>query len=215
MNTRRVSRDGTALLRRLREPAPPRPEQCGLCGHDLPAGHRHLVDVEERALACTCTACGLLFRQPGAAGGRYRAVPDRYLSDPDGELDEQAWSVLGVPVGTVFLFRNAVLDRLLAFYPGPAGATESELDQEAWERALGASRLAAALEPDVEALLLRRAEGRVESFLVPIDVCYELVGRLRRCWHGFDGGAEARAELDAYFGQLAVRARPLRAEVTA
>ncbi|MFD7449170.1 DUF5947 family protein [Kitasatospora sp. NPDC059827] len=215
MNTRRVSRDGTALLRRLREPAPPRPEQCGLCGHDLPPGHRHLVDVEERSLACTCTACGLLFQQHGAAGGRYRTVPDRYLHDPDGALDERVWSVLGVPVGTVFLFRNAVLDRLLAFYPGPAGATESEVDEEAWQRALGTSRLAAALEPDVEALLLRRTEGRVACYLVPIDVCYELVGRLRRCWHGFDGGAEARAELDAFFGRLALRARPLTVAVTA
>ncbi|MGW3045076.1 hypothetical protein ACWC9T_34685, partial [Kitasatospora sp. NPDC001159] len=31
--------------------------------------------------------------------------------------------------------------------PGPAGATESEVDEQAWERALGTSRLAAALEP--------------------------------------------------------------------
>ncbi|MGW3041950.1 DUF5947 family protein, partial [Kitasatospora sp. NPDC001159] len=99
--------------------------------------------------------------------------------------------------------------------PGPAGATESEVDEQAWERALGTSRLAAALEPDVEALLLRRTDRNVACFLVPIDVCYELVGRLRRCWHGFDGGAEARAELDAFFERLAARARPLRAEVTA
>ncbi|MGW2250008.1 DUF5947 family protein [Kitasatospora sp. NPDC001660] len=215
MNTRRVSRDGTALLRRLREPAPPRPEQCAFCARDLPPGHRHLVDVEERALACACTACGLLFQQSGAAGGRYRTVPDRYLADPDGDVDERLWSVLGIPVGTAFLFRNGVLDRLLAFYPGPAGATESELDEEAWERALGGSRLAAALEPDVEALLLRRTDRCVECYLVPVDVCYELVGRLRRCWHGFDGGTEARAELDAFFERLAARARPLPVEVTA
>jgi hypothetical protein len=215
VNTRRVSRDGTALLRRLREPAPPRPEQCAFCGRDLAAGHRHLVDVEDRSLACACTACGLLFQQPGAAGGRYRGVPDRCLVDPDGAVDERAWSVLGIPVGTAFLFRDAVLDRVLAFYPGPAGATESEVDEEAWERALGGSRLAAALEPDVEALLLRRTDRRVECFLVPIDLCYELVGRLRRCWHGFDGGAEVRAELDAFFERLAARARPLPAAVTA
>ncbi|MEV7027612.1 DUF5947 family protein, partial [Kitasatospora sp. NPDC093558] len=131
------------------------------------------------------------------------------------DVDERLWPVLGIPVGTAFLFRNAALDQLLAFYPGPAGATESELDEDAWDRALGGSRLAAALEPDVEALLLRRTDGRVECYLVPIDVCYELVGRLRRCWHGFDGGAEARAELDAFFARLADRARPLPAEVTA
>ncbi|MDH6709483.1 hypothetical protein P3T27_006231 [Kitasatospora sp. MAA19] len=215
MSTRRFSHAGTALLHRLREPAPPRPERCEFCGLDLPPGHRHLVDTEERALTCACTACGLLFQQPGASDGRYRSVPARCLVDPDGPLDERSWSVLGIPVGTAFLFRNAALDRLLACYPGPAGATESELDEEAWQRALGESRLAAALEPDVEALLLRRDGRLVECFLVPIDVCYELVGRLRLCWHGFDGGAEARAELDAFFARLAVRARPLPAEVTA
>ncbi|MQS17042.1 hypothetical protein F7Q99_33850 [Streptomyces kaniharaensis] len=203
------------MLRRLREPAPRRPECCAFCGLDLPPGHRHLVDTEERALACACTACGLLFQQPGAADGRYRTVPDRYLVDPDERLDERAWTVLGIPVGTAFLFRNARLDRLVACYPGPAGATESELDDAAWQSTIGAGRLAAALEPDVEALLLRRTEGLVACFLVPIDVCYELVGRLRLCWHGFDGGAEARAELDVFFERLEARARALPSEVVA
>ncbi|GAA2745744.1 MULTISPECIES: DUF5947 family protein [Kitasatospora] len=215
MSTRHISRAGTSLLRRLREPAPPQPERCEFCGRDLPPGHRHLVDTEERALTCACTACGLLFQQAGAAGGRYRSVPDRYLTDPDRVLDERAWSVLGIPVGTAFLFRNARLERLVALYPGPAGATEAELDDAAWQGALGDSRLAAALEPDVEALLLRRTGHRVECYLVPIDVCYELVGRLRLCWHGFDGGAEARAELDSFFARLADRARDLPAEVVA
>ncbi|MEU9079504.1 DUF5947 family protein [Kitasatospora sp. NPDC004745] len=215
MTGRPLPRAGSALLRRLREPAPPLPERCGFCGQGLPPGHRHLVDTEQRALTCACTACGLLFQQPGAAAGRYLAVPDRHLSDPDTRLDERAWTALGIPVGTAFLFRNTALGRPVACYPGPAGATESELTEEAWSAALGSSRLAAALAPDVEALLLHREADRVSCLLVPIDACYELVGRLRRCWHGFDGGPEARAELDAFFARLAARARPLPAEVTA
>ena len=35
-------------------------------------------------------------------------------------------------VGLAFFFRNSALDRTVAFYPGPAGATESELDLKAW-----------------------------------------------------------------------------------
>ncbi|MFF7454574.1 DUF5947 family protein [Kitasatospora sp. NPDC008115] len=212
MNTRQPARPGTALLHRLREPAPPQPERCAFCGQGVPPSHRHLVDTEEQTLTCVCTACGLLFRQPAAAGGRYRHVPDRHLTDPDPEhrIDEQACSALGIPVGTAFLFRNARQDRLVLLYPGPGGATESEPDEAAWHTALGGSRLAAALEPDVEALLLRRTGTGVHCLLVPIDACYELVGRLRRCWKGFDGGAEARAEVDAFFARLAERARPLR-----
>lgn len=213
MSARRLARPGTALLRRLREPAPPQPERCAFCGQHVPTPHRHLVDTEEQALTCVCTACDLLFRRPGAAGGRYRGVPDRYLADPDHRFGRADWAALGIPVGTAFVFRNSRQDRAVLLYPGPGGATESEPDEETWRALLGGSRLAAELAPDVEALLLHTtADGAVECHLVPIDVCYELVGRLRRCWKGFDGGAEARAELAAFFARVAGRARVLQPE---
>ncbi|MFF8357995.1 DUF5947 family protein, partial [Streptomyces chartreusis] len=170
---------------------------------------RHLVDTEQRALVCACGACALLMQQPGAAAGRVRAVPARYLTDPGHRLDERAWEALRIPVGVVFFFRNAALDRLVALYPSPAGATESELEPAAFDEVLGGSRLAALLEPDVEALLLRRDGDTFECHLVPIDVCYELVGRMRLLWQGFDGGAEARAALDAFFDDVRSRVRPL------
>ncbi|MFE2164488.1 DUF5947 family protein [Streptomyces sp. NPDC059447] len=195
-------------LRRFTAPRAPRPETCELCGVAVAEdAHRHLVQTEQRALLCACTACALLFDRPGTATGRYRAVPNRYLADPDHPLDEGAWEVLQIPVGVAFFFRNAALDRLVALYPSPAGATESELDPETWQRVLGAGRLAGLLEADVEALLLRRSEGRTECYLVPIDVCYELVGRMRMLWQGFDGGAEARAALAAFFAQVQRRAK--------
>jgi hypothetical protein len=50
-----------------------------------------------------------------------------------------------------------------------------------------------------------------ECYLVPIDVCYELVGELRRLWKGFDGGTEAHAALEAFFDRVRERARPTRA----
>lgn len=198
---------GPRGLRRFTGPRPPRPERCELCGAAVPEdGHRHLVEVEKRALVCACTACALLFDRPGATTGRFCAVPDRYLTDPEHRLDDGAWEQLQIPVGVAFFFRNAALDRLVALYPSPAGATESELDPATWQRVLGGGALAALLEPDVEALLLRRNEGRTECYLVPIDICYELVGRMRLLWQGFDGGAEARAALKAFFEQVERRA---------
>ncbi|MFE2142442.1 DUF5947 family protein [Streptomyces sp. NPDC059456] len=195
-------------MRRFTGPRPPRRECCELCGVGVPEdGHRHLVEPDKRALVCACTACALLFDRPGAATGRYRAVPDRYLTDPEHRLDDGAWERLQIPVGVAFFFRNAALDRLVALYPSPAGATESELDPATWHDVLGAGALADLLEPDVEALLLRRTGGRTECHLVPIDICYELVGRMRLLWQGFDGGAEARAALDAFFAQVERRAK--------
>ena len=46
-----------------------------------------------------------------------------------------------------------------------------------------------------------------QSYLVPIDACYEFVGRLRMLWRGFDGGQQARQFIDDFFAQIAARAR--------
>ena len=46
-----------------------------------------------------------------------------------------------------------------------------------------------------------------QTFLVPIDACYEFVGRLRKLWRGFDGGQQAREFIDSFFAQVAKRAR--------
>jgi hypothetical protein len=42
---------------------------------------------------------------------------------------------------------------------------------------------------------------------VPIDSCYELIGRLRQVWRGFDGGTDARTRIEEYFAAIAARAR--------
>ncbi|ARF76818.1 hypothetical protein B7C62_34430 [Kitasatospora albolonga] len=200
------------LAQFTRRPPPPG-ERCELCGEPLPGEHRHLVDTARRSLKCSCPPCHLLFTRPGAGQGRFRAVPDRYLTDPAFTLDGEGRNRLQIPVGLAFFFRNSALGRFAAFYPGPAGATESELDPATWDAVLGRTRLAGLLQDDVEALLLRDERGLPASCtLVPIDVCYELVGRMRLHWKGFDGGAEARADLEEFFTRVAARSRPLRAE---
>lgn len=196
-------------LRRFLTDRPPAPERCGMCGAPVAdTDHRHFVDTERRSLICACPACFLLMERPGAGGDRFRPVPTRWLTDPRHRLDDRAWDRLRIPVGVAFFFRNAALDRLVALYPSPAGATESELEPDAWTAVLATSPLARLLEPDVEALLLRRTDDGCRCYLVPIDACYELVGRMRMLWQGFDGGAEARAALEAFFARADDRARP-------
>ncbi|MFJ1578625.1 DUF5947 family protein [Streptomyces sp. NPDC088182] len=204
---------GPSGLRGFTRRPPPARERCELCAEPLSGEHRHLVDTRKRSLMCACTGCYLLFTRPGAGAGHFRAVPDRYLADPDFTLDEESWNRLQIPVGLAFFFRNSELDRLAAFYPSPAGATESELDPDTWRDVLGHSRLAALLRPDTEALLIRREReaeglGTGECYLVPVDACYELVGRMRLHWQGFDGGAEARADLADFFARVRAAARP-------
>ncbi|HEY0531723.1 MAG TPA: DUF5947 family protein [Actinoplanes sp.] len=56
--------------------------------------------------------------------------------------------------------------------------------------------------PDVEALLVHDDD---DACVVPIDVGYELVGRLRKVWRGFDGGREAREDMSRFFTRVRER----------
>jgi hypothetical protein len=181
-----------------------------MCDGPIPEAHQHVVDLSSRTLMCTCRACYLLFTAEGAEL-RYRAVPDRYLSFPDFRLGPGQWDELEIPVGLAFFFHNSSLGRTVAFYPGPAGATESELPLDAWSSVLSENPQLSAMRPDVEALLVRtpgRGSGEVTCHLVPIDACYELVGQLRSVWRGFDGGQDARATIEAFFAKVAARSKP-------
>lgn len=201
-------------LRALLRSAPPegaRPgTRCEMCGEPIAAEHRHVADLERRGVLCACPSCHLLFTREGAGQGRYRAVPDRYLYDPAFPISEAQWEALEIPVGVAFFFRNQALDRVVAFYPSPAGATESSLDLHAWERVVAAGPRFADLAPDVEALLVRRQAGGFACYLVPIDACYRLVGLVRLHWKGFDGGEQAHRAIDAFFADLRARSRSVR-----
>jgi len=200
------------VLRRIaaRPPPPPPGETCEMCAEAIAEQHQHVVDVTSRSLMCTCRACYLLFTAEGAQL-RYRSVPDRYLAFPEFQLGPGQWDQLEIPVGLAFFFHNSAMGKTIAFYPGPAGATESELPLDAWSMVTQANPQLGLLSPDVEALLVRtpgRGTGEVSCHLVPIDACYELVGQLRTVWRGFDGGSEARARIDEFFAMVAKRSKP-------
>ncbi len=195
-------------------------ERCEMCRDVLGERHGHVVDLGKRSLACTCRACYLLFTHEGAAGGQYRAVPEHVYHDPGRPLTDADWNELQIPVAMAFFFHNSALDRVVAGYPSPGGATECELDLAAWDRLAAAHPLLGTLAPDVEAIFVNRTEDgsvspgarppqtppRYEVFLIPIDECYALVGELRMKWQGFDGGAEAHAALAVFLDGLRRRA---------
>jgi hypothetical protein len=200
------------VLRRIRASSPtPRRAQgevCELCGEPIASEHGHLVDLEHRSLSCACRGCYLLFTAECSGGQRFRAVPDRYQAFPDVRLTPVQWDALQIPVGVAFFFLNSSLDRVAAFYPSPAGATESLLPLDAWFEVVAAHPELSTLRPDVEAVLVRMdpASAAGECYVVPIDACYELVGQLRLVWKGFDGGTEVHDALDAFFDRIRARA---------
>ena len=184
-------------------------ERCEMCATAIMPSHNHLADLEKSTLVCACRACYLLFTDPGAGRGRFRTVPERYLADPARPLTAADWASLEVPVGLAFFLYRSERGEVCGFYPSPAGATECTLDLAAWARLSRDHPLLASAEPDVEAVLVTRTEASVECFLVPIDACYELTGRMRMLWRGFDGGEQAKASIAEFLAAVRAQARDL------
>jgi hypothetical protein len=212
-------------------------ERCDLCKAALAGEHPHLVDLRSRRLLCACPPCALLFERRGASEGRFKRVGSQRRRIRDMRLGPDFWDRLQIPVRLAFFFENSDASfaqraegerspsdasfaqraegerspsggRVVAFYPGPAGATESLLPLAAWREVIAENPVLQTLEADVEAMLLRGRESETpECFLVPIDLCYALTGTVRRTWKGFEGGAEAWQEIDGFFAALRATAR--------
>jgi hypothetical protein len=188
-------------------------EVCEMCGEAVAERHGHVASLSERRLMCSCRACYLLFTQEGAGARRLRAVPERYREATEFAFTQEQWDALSIPVDLVFLFQQSDLEdpagplRVVACYPGPAGATESELELAAWAEIAALDPVLSDVAADVEAVLVRReGDGSFTCLLVPIDACYELVGLVRRHWAGFHGGEEVWRRIDAFFADLRSRA---------
>ena len=175
-------------------------ERCELCAIPLAPEHAHLVDIESRRLLCACRMCS-------AVGGRYRVLPSRYVHLPSMSLTAAEWEPLGIPVGLVFFVANSHLARTVASYPGPAGATESLLPLDTWAALSIRHPWLERLASDVEALLVRRVNDDYRCYIVPLDACYQLVGRIRKAWTGLGGGDLVEREIHAFFTGIEEKAR--------
>ncbi len=109
-----------------------------------------------------------------------------------------------------FFFNSSPHGRIVAFYPSPAGATESLLALETWNDVVADNPILSKLIPDVEALLVNRVGAArgvpAQYYIVPIDECYKLVGLIRIHWHGLSGGTEMWREIAKYFSALKEKA---------
>ncbi len=188
-----------ASLKRFVRPRAPR-ERCDLCGVGLADLHPHLIEPANRRLICACDACALLFSSPGET--RYRRVPRRVQYLPGLRLSDETWEALNLPINLAFFLRSTQAGGVVALYPSPAGATESEVAAEAWETLEEENPSLRQLEPDVEGLLVNRVGSPHECYRVGLDECYRLVGLIRLHWRGLSGGAGAWSEIDRFFAEL-------------
>ena len=186
-------------LRRFRERRSYQ-EKCEFCGAGLEAEHRHLLEVSKNRLVCTCSPCALRFLD--VVGGRFKLVPReiRYLSDFS--LSDAEWENLALPINLAFFFYSTPQEKMNAMYPSPAGATESLLPLTAWNALAERNSALTAMQSDVEALLVNRVGSKREYYIVPIDLCFELVGLIRVHWRGLSGGDKVWEEVERFFSKL-------------
>ncbi len=94
-------------------------------------------------------------------------------------MTDHQWANLGVPIGLAFLFHSTRAGRVLAVYPSPGGAIESQPLEEAWIDLLVANPALRDFEPDTEALLVNRLDTARRYYRASIDDCYRIVGLVR------------------------------------
>jgi hypothetical protein len=138
----------------------------------------------------------------------------------DFELEDELWDRFDLPVELAFFQRAAggargsgpgdrgagPGDRVLVHYPGALGAGESSLGAEEWAELEARNPVLGTLEPEVEALLVNRTTSPGQYWIVPLDICYALVGVIRRYWKGLGGGEVVWGEVAEFFEALRWRA---------
>jgi hypothetical protein len=183
-------------------------ERCELCSEAVRPDHPHLIELAQRRIVCTCEACAILFSGQGV---KFKRIPRRVRSLQGFNLTEAEWNGLMVPINMAFFFKSSLEGRVVALYPSPAGATESQLALDSWNDIVARNAILNEMEPDVEGLLVNRlgysrGYSKAEYYLLPIDECYKLVGLIRLHWKGLSGGTEVWRELGEFFSGLKAKA---------
>jgi hypothetical protein len=180
-------------------------EVCDLCGVTIPDDHRHLLHLVERRIVCACEACWAM----RSGEGDYRPTGNRTLWLPDLDVPDDLWSSFQIPIGLAFFMESTVTACVVAMYPSPGGATESELHFESWNRMVALNPVLRELEPDIEGLIVNRLTEPPVYAIAPIDRCYALTGSIKATWEGISGGAGVDAAVTRFFDSLRAEAVPV------
>jgi hypothetical protein len=186
--------------------APKAEERCDLCGVEVPSEHEHLLHLGDRRILCACATCWA----QRSADPDLRPTGSRVVWFDDLELPDEIWARLQVPIGLAFFLRSSSIGGMVAMYPSPAGATESELKLEAWQDLVALNPELESLEPDAEALVVSRISDPPAYVIAPIDECYGLVGAIKVSWEGISGGDAIERAIPTFFERLRVRSREVR-----
>ena len=144
----------------------------------------------------------------GDALGRGRLPPtgNRTLWLAGLDVPDDLWASFQIPIGLAFFMESTVTGCIVAMYPSPGGATESELHFESWRRMRERNPVLETLEPDIEGLIANRLSDPPIYVIAPIDRCYGLTGTIKTAWEGISGGPGVQPAVDRFFDELRAEA---------
>ena len=171
---------------------------CDLCGITIAERHRHLLHLVERQIACACESCWNV----RSGDPEYRPAGNRTLWLPDLDVPDELWASFQIPIGLAFFMDSTVTACVVALYPSPGGATESELHFESWRRMRELNPVLEGLEPDIEGLVVNRLSDPPAYAIAPIDQCYALTGAIKMSWQGISGGPGVEDAVAQFFEGL-------------
>ena len=172
-------------------------ERCDLCSTTIPVDHRHMLNIEERRIVCTCESCWAL----RSGDAEYRPVGSRTVWLPDLDMPDEVWAGFQIPIGLAFFMYSTTSECVVAMYPSPAGATESELHFDTWSKLLELNP-GLKLDADIEGLIANRMVDPPMYAIAPIDRCYELTGAIKANWSGISGGSGVEEAVARFFTSL-------------
>ncbi|MDQ6805582.1 MAG: DUF5947 family protein [Actinomycetota bacterium] len=176
-------------------------ERCDLCSTTIPEDHRHMLNIEERRIICTCEACWAL----RSGDAEFRPVGSRTVWLPDLDMPDEVWAGFQIPIGLAFFMYSTTSECVVAMYPSPAGATESELHFDTWNKLITLNP-GLKLEADIEGLIANRLADPPVYAIAPIDRCYELTGAIKANWSGISGGDGVEEAVARFFADLEAKA---------
>ena len=107
-----------------------------------------------RRSVCSCGPCTMLFEKEEA--DKFMPIPRDSRPLPDFQMSDEEWESLSLPISLAFFFYDSPNEKMAAYYPSPAGATESLLPLRPWEALVTANPFPPTLQPGVETLPLHR-----------------------------------------------------------
>lgn len=187
-----------------------REQRCDLCAEPLAYGHphRHVLQLATGGVSCACRACAVLFDHGATSSGGYRLLPEDRRRLDDCHIDDTLWAGLGVPVSLAFFTRSGETGEVTAAYPSPLGALRATVPPDSWREVEQCHPDLPESVSDVCALLVNRARGASEHWLVPLDDCFRLVAVVRAHWKGLDGGPEVWQRVEDFFRALTEPTEP-------